>query len=59
VFLWQSGGWRLFDRLTLPNSGTSASRFGSSVAFGPDSILVGGPKHSPPAGGTVREFAGP
>jgi hypothetical protein len=59
VFLWQSGGWRLFDRLTLPNSGTSASRLGSSVAFGPDSILVGGPKHSPPAGGTVREFAGP
>jgi hypothetical protein len=59
VFVLQSGAWRLFDRLTLPNTGTSASRLGSSVAFGEESILVGGPKHSPPAGGTVREFAGP
>jgi hypothetical protein len=51
--------WSTYDRLTLPASGTSASNFGRSVAFRGTSILVGGPKHTPPAGGTVRSLNGP
>jgi subtilisin family serine protease len=51
--------WSTYDRLTLPATGTSASNFGRSVAFRGTSILVGGPKHTPPAGGTVRSFEGP
>jgi alpha-tubulin suppressor-like RCC1 family protein len=51
--------WKTLDRLTLPADGTSASRFGSAVALAPWSFLVGGPRHTPPAGGTVREFTLP
>jgi hypothetical protein len=59
VFTLSGPGWSMHDRLTLPASGTSASNFGRSVAFRGASILVGGPKHTPPAGGTVRSFDGP
>ena len=59
VFTLSGPGWSMHDRLTLPASGTSASNFGRSVAFRGASILVGGPKHTPPAGGTARSFDGP
>jgi len=59
VFSLSGSTWSMHDRLTLPASGTSASEFGRAVSFRGTSILVGGPKHSPPAGGTVRSFDGP
>ncbi len=59
VFTLQGSTWRLHDRLTVPVDGTSASRLGTAVGYGAWGILVGGPKHTPPAGGTVREFAAP
>jgi hypothetical protein len=59
VLTFDGTAWSTYDRLTLPNTGTSASNFGRSVAFRGSSILVGGPKHTPPAGGTVRSFEGP
>jgi hypothetical protein len=59
VLAFDGTAWSTYDRLTLPNTGTSASNFGRSVAFRGASILVGGPKHTPPAGGTVRGFEGP
>jgi hypothetical protein len=59
VLTFDGAAWSTYDRLTLPAAGTSASNFGRSVAFRGASILVGGPKHTPPAGGTVRGFEGP
>jgi hypothetical protein len=59
VLTFDGTAWSTYDRLTLPNTGTSASNFGRSVAFRGASVLVGGPKHTPPAGGTVRSFEGP
>ncbi len=59
VLTFNGTSWSTYDRLTLPNTGTSASNFGRSVAFRGASVLVGGPKHTPPAGGTVRGFEGP
>jgi hypothetical protein len=59
VMTFNGTAWSTYDRLTLPAAGTSASNFGRSVAFRGASILVGGPKHTPPAGGTVRGFEGP
>jgi hypothetical protein len=60
VLTFDGTSWVTHDRLTLPAAGsTSASNFGRAVAFRGASILVGGPKHTPPAGGTVRSFEGP
>jgi hypothetical protein len=59
VLAFDGTNWRTHDRLTLPATGTSPSEFGRAAAWGTAGILVGGPKHTPPAGGTVREFAGP
>ena len=60
VMILDGSSWVTHDRLTLPAAGsTSGSNFGRSVAFRGASILVGGPKHTPPAGGTVRSFEGP
>jgi hypothetical protein len=59
VLFFDGAAWQTLDRLTLPPDGTSASRFGTAVALAPWSFLVGGPKHTPPAGGTVREFTLP
>jgi hypothetical protein len=53
------GSWRTHDRLALPSGGTSASAFGTAVAIDAETILVGAPKHTPPAGGAVRLFASP
>ena len=52
------GTWRLHDRLTV-EGGTSGSRFGTAVTLAVDTAIVGGPRHAPPAGGTVREFTLP
>ena len=60
VMILDGSSWVTHDRLTLPAAGsTSGSNFGRSVAFRGASILVGGPKHTPPAGGTVLSFEGP
>ncbi len=59
VMTFNGTSWATYDRLTLPASGASASEFGRSVSFRGSSLLVGGPKHTPPAGGTVRSFDGP
>ncbi len=63
VYRWTGAAWELVDRLTLPASGTSASLFGTAVRCLPAvegdprvEFAVGGPKHAPPAGGTVRIF---
>jgi hypothetical protein len=59
VLTFDGTAWRTHDRLTLPATGTSPSEFGRAAAWGTSGILVGGPKHTPPAGGTVRGFVGP
>jgi alpha-tubulin suppressor-like RCC1 family protein len=59
VLVLGADGWRTFDRLTLPAGGTAISRFGTAVALTSNTALVGGPLHTPPAGGTVREFSLP
>jgi hypothetical protein len=56
VFSLSSGSWRIYDRLTLPAVGATASQFGRSAAFAGGTILIGGPKHD--GRGTLREFAG-
>jgi formylglycine-generating enzyme required for sulfatase activity len=58
VFSRNGSGWAMFDRLTIAG-GTAASRCGTAVAGFPGGIAVGAPKHTPPAGGTVRVFAAP
>jgi formylglycine-generating enzyme required for sulfatase activity len=48
----------MFDRLTVAG-GTSAARCGTAVAVLDDAVIVGAPKYTPPAGGTVRVFETP
>jgi formylglycine-generating enzyme required for sulfatase activity len=55
VFTRSGSQWNMHDRLTV-TGGIAASRFGSSVATVSGGIVVGAPKHVPPAGGTVRVF---
>jgi len=59
VLTFNGTAWSTYDRLALPAIGTSGSNLGRAVAFHGLTILVGAPKHTPPSGGTVREFDGP
>jgi hypothetical protein len=59
VFTFGGTAWSIHDRIALPAGGTGGSNFGRAVAFHGLTILVGAPKHTPPAGGTLREFDGP
>jgi hypothetical protein len=59
VLVLDGAAWRTYDRLTLPETGTVAANTGRAVGFTGDSIVVGAPKATPPAGGTTRVFQGP
>jgi subtilisin-like proprotein convertase family protein len=59
VLVLDGAAWRTYDRLTLPEAGTAAANAGRAVGFAGDSIVVGAPKATPPAGGTTRVFQGP
>jgi formylglycine-generating enzyme required for sulfatase activity len=58
VFTRSGAGWVMHDRLAIAG-GTAASRCGTAVAGLSDAVIVGAPKHTPPAGGTVRVFESP
>jgi formylglycine-generating enzyme required for sulfatase activity len=58
VFTRSGAGWVMHDRLAIAG-GTAASRCGTAVAGLNDAVIVGAPKHTPPAGGTVRVFESP